>query len=146
MRLLICLRHPEWPSFISFLLLALSACATTAGDSSGDLGDDDDAPGTIDAAPRAVDASEVNPPDSAPPGTIDAAPPAIDAAPLPIDAAPPAPDANTGPFCTADNQCTGVHECCWKFIPPDFISGTCTYGNVIPLLGCVPADPPDAGP
>jgi len=126
------------PLALSFAL-PLAGCATTfhERDDSG-AGDDDDEP-FVDAAAGFVDARPN------PPGTPDAAlppPPPPDAAPPPP---PPPPDASVpnGPFCTADNQCNqAAHECCWLFLGSQ---GGCTYGDVLPLFGCVPADPPDAG-
>jgi hypothetical protein len=135
-RLLLCL-------FGAALLLG---CASTTPLADDDFGDDDaparpdGAPGFIDAAPPVfVDAS---PPADAHPGAPDAHPPG------PADAAPQGtPDAApSGPFCTQNSQCSSAaHECCWLWLPPDFTSGTCTYGDVLPIFGCVPGDPPDAG-
>ena len=124
-------------------ILALSVlpfgCATTTSAGDDQVGDDD-AP-LVDAAPGFIDAAEAH--------FIDAAPGSPDAAlqSVPDASLPGSPDAGSGPFCTDDNQCnTSAHECCWKFIPPDFTTGWCTYGNVVPFFGCQPASAPDAGP
>jgi hypothetical protein len=109
------------------LLLPALACATAGGpDDPHDRGDDD----STRADAGFVDAAE-------PAHGFDAGP--ADARPsAPIDAAP------SGQICSDDSQCNlAAHECCWKFL---VVSGVCTYGNVVPLFGCVPADPPaDAG-
>jgi hypothetical protein len=129
-------------SWLGMLLLASSlaafGCAGTEraeGDDAPVGDDDDDTPPIVDASPF-VDAPPIAFPDAAPhSGPADAAPPQ----PGPPDAAPP-----NGITCTADNQCdTAAHECCWLLLPPN---GFCTYGDVIPILGCFPGDPPDAGP
>ena len=116
---------------LGFWLALPVGCATTER-SEGNHGDDDpidelDAGGFIDATPvHVADASTQ-------PGWPDAAPIVF------ADAG----GGQQGPFCSADSQCnTSAHECCFMIIPG---SGICTYGDVIPILGCFPADPPDAG-
>jgi hypothetical protein len=123
--------------------LALAACASTVAERDDGGGDDDVAPADAAVNPF-IDAAL--PPDAPPPppGTPDASPPP----PPPPDAAVPpmsTPDAAvpTGPFCTLDSQCNqSAHECCWLFLGSQ---GGCVYGDVWPILGCVPSDPPDAG-
>jgi hypothetical protein len=125
------------------LLAAIAplGCATTqraddGADAAGIPNGADAAIGFIDAAmPHVADAAPVHPADAAiQPGPPDASPPGT-------------PDAGlVNGVCSADNQCTVTHECCWKWLPPNFNTGTCTYGDVLPLFGCTPGDPPDAGP
>jgi hypothetical protein len=126
----------RWLGMLVLAMLAGAACASTEGTADDDvIGDDDDQPPPLTDASPFIDAPDVHfPPDASIPGIPDAAPPP----PPPPDAAPP-----NGITCTADNQCdTAAHECCWMILPPN---GLCTYGDVIPILGCFPADPPDAG-
>jgi len=98
---------------LSFALLACG-CAT-GGKDGGD--------GPVDA-PKAVDGSPV---------TIDA-PRGIDAPAMLIDAPAMMIDAPSGPFCTANNQCTVSGECCVTLGGPQ---GFCAPGTVV-LGSCVP--------
>jgi len=104
---------------LAFALLAVG-CAT-GGKDSGD--------GPVDA-PKAIDSSNV---------TIDA-PRLVDApnmsvidAFVPIDA-PVMIDAPSGPFCTANNQCTVAGECCLTLGGPQ---GFCAPGTAIGT-SCIP--------
>jgi hypothetical protein len=122
------------------LPLVLASCASTLHERDDAGGGDDDDTSFIDAAVH-PDAPPGTPDAAIPPGTPDAAiPPGTpDAAPpLPPDAMVP-----TGPFCTANSQCNqSAHECCWLWLGSQ---GNCVYGDELPILNCVPADPPDAG-
>lgn len=97
-----------------------------SGDGDGDGGGD----AVPDAAVKRDASTSVTP--DAPQLTIDAALP-IDAAVPVIDAAVPI-DAPTGPFCTANSQCTVAGECCITLGGPQ---GFCGPGTVV-LGECFP--------
>lgn len=104
---------------LAFALLAVG-CAT-GGKDGGDL--------PIDA-PKAVDSSQV---------TIDAPMQIVDAhestfdAPIVLDAV--MIDAPSGPFCTANSQCTVAGECCLTVGGPQGFCapGTVVFGECFPI-------------
>jgi len=103
---------------LAFALLAFG-CATGGKDSDGPV----DAPKAIDSSNVTIDA----------PRMIDAPNMSVIDAFVPIDA-PVMIDAPSGPFCTANNQCTVAGECCVTLGGPQ---GFCAPGQVV-LGQCVP--------
>lgn len=103
---------------LAFALLAVG-CATGGKEGNEPI----DAPKTIDGTPITIDA---------PGTTVDAHESVIDA-PL-IDAPTMMIDAPSGPFCTANNQCTVAGECCLTLGQPQ---GFCAPGTII-LGECTP--------
>lgn len=111
-------------------IISATACATgTMGGEGGGGGAGGGGDTVVDASVR-HDASTSSMPD-APPLTLDAALP--DASVPVIDAAVPI-DAPSGPFCTANNQCTVAGECC---ITLGGTQGFCGPGTVV-LGECFP--------
>ena len=97
---------------LAFALLA-AGCAT-GGKEGNDL--------PIDA-PRSVDSSQVR--IDAPMQVVDA--PVTDA-PMVMNDAPVMADAPSGPFCTANSQCTTAGQCCLTIGGPQ---GFCAQGTVL---------------
>jgi hypothetical protein len=111
-------------TIVCIALSFVAACAT---------GGQEDTHGTVqDAAAGPHDASNVTPPLDAPKARMDGGvtqSPDAQVSQLPPDAAP-----QSGPFCTANNQCTNAGECCVTLGGP---SGFCAPGSVV-LGQCVP--------